>query len=48
MTAPRTFADFLEDIRGAAVKAQSFAAGMTSPIWPTQEATGRIVVFGLR
>ncbi len=28
MTAPRTYADFLDDIRAAALKAQAFVAGM--------------------
>ena len=29
MTAPRAFGDFLDDIRAAAIKAQTFVAGMS-------------------
>ena len=47
MTAPRTFADFLEDIRTAAVKAQTFVAGMSYDAFRADEKTAFAVVRAL-
>ncbi len=47
MTAPRTYADFLEDIRAAARKAQTFVAGMTFATFAADEKTAFAVVRAL-
>jgi len=47
MTAPRTFIDFLEDIRSAASKAQAFVAGMTFETFVADEKTAFAVVRAL-
>jgi uncharacterized protein with HEPN domain len=47
MTAPRTYADFLEDIRAAARKAQTFVAGMTFAAFVADEKTAFAVVRAL-
>ncbi len=47
MTVPRTFADFLEDIRAAAVKAQAFVAGMSYEAFVADEKTAFAVVRAL-
>lgn len=47
MTAPRTYADFLEDIRTAARKAQTFVAGITFAAFLTDEKTAFAVVRAL-
>jgi uncharacterized protein with HEPN domain len=47
MSQPRTHADFLEDIRAAATKAQSFVAGMTFEAFAGDEKTVFAVVRAL-
>lgn len=47
MTAPRTYIDFLEDIRSAARKAQDFTAGMTYEAFAADEKTAFAVVRAL-
>jgi uncharacterized protein with HEPN domain len=47
MTTPRTFADFLEDIRAAAAKAQGFVAGMSYATFAADEKTAYAVVRAL-
>jgi uncharacterized protein with HEPN domain len=47
MTAPRAYQDFVEDIRGAAVKAQAFVAGLTYDTFAADEKTAFAVVRAL-
>ena len=47
MTGPRTYSDFLEDIRSAAVKAQAFIAGMPYEVFAADERTAFAVVRAL-
>jgi uncharacterized protein with HEPN domain len=47
MSAPRTFVHFLEDIRGAAAKAQAFVAGMNYEAFASDEKTAFAVVRAL-
>jgi uncharacterized protein with HEPN domain len=47
MTPPRTYLDFLEDIRSAAQKAQEFVAGMTYEAFAKDEKTAFAVVRAL-
>ena len=47
MTPPRTSADFLEDIRAAAMKAQAFVAGMTYDSFAADDKTAFAVVRAL-
>ena len=47
MTTPRSTADFLEDIRAAAKKAQSFVTGMTFHAFSADEKTAFAVVRAL-
>jgi uncharacterized protein with HEPN domain len=47
MTTPRTYSDFLEDIRTAATKAQAFAAGMSYESFVADEKTAFAVVRAL-
>lgn len=47
MNAPRQFADFLEDIRSAAQKAQQFAAGLSFDAFAVDEKTVFAVVRAL-
>lgn len=47
MTAPRQFADFLEDIRSAALKAREFVSGLTYDSFATDEKTVFAVVRAL-
>jgi uncharacterized protein with HEPN domain len=47
MTAPRSYGDFLEDIRAASVKAQAFVAGLTYDAFAADEKTAFAVVRAL-
>ena len=47
MIAPRSFADYLEDIRAAATKAQAFVTGMSYETFATDEKTAFAVVRAL-
>jgi uncharacterized protein with HEPN domain len=47
MTAPRTYGDFLEDIRAAAVKAQTFVAGLVYDTFAADDKTAFAVVRAL-
>src|SRR4051794_7047377 len=47
MTAPRSYGDFLEDIRTAAVKAQAFVAGLTCDAFAADDKTAFAVVRAL-
>ena len=47
MTAPRSFTDFLEDIRSAAMKAQAFVTGMGYDVFAADEKTVFAVVRAL-
>jgi uncharacterized protein with HEPN domain len=47
MTTPRSYEDFLEDIRAAAVKAQSFVVGLTYDAFTADDKTAFAVVRAL-
>jgi uncharacterized protein with HEPN domain len=47
MSSPREFADFLEDIRASAIKAQCFVAGMDFAAFAKDDKTGYAVVRAL-
>jgi uncharacterized protein with HEPN domain len=47
MTTPRAFGDFLDDIRAAAVKAQTFVAGMSYDAFAADDKTVFAVVRAL-
>jgi uncharacterized protein with HEPN domain len=47
MTTPRTYADFLEDIRAAAARARAFVAGMSYDAFLADEKTTFAVVRAL-